>query len=132
MSMNSNVKKGQTSLWKAVTVKEMAGGEAEGLAYGGWLPVNSEPNDPSLVSVDKPPILDPVTIHRDWVSGPLNPWQQSNLILDRQKEGGFLLPLQFFPLQLSPRDIALGGIVLALIVTAVIGQIYVFSPNISC
>ena len=125
----------------------MVGGEVEGLTYGGWWPLNSQPNNPSFVSVDKPPIPTPETqgldfpyleaqqdeINRDWVSRPLNPWQQSNLILDRQQEGGFPLPFQFplsfqfpLPLQLSPRDIALGGIVLSLIVTAVIGQIYVF------
>ena len=108
----------------------MAGEKVEGLSYDGWLPVNN----PSLVSVDNPPIPKPVTqgldfpyleaqqeeINRDWVSRPLNPWQQSNFILDRQQESGFLLPLQ-----LSPRNIVLGGIVLSLIVTAVIGQIYV-------
>ena len=132
-------------------MKAMAVGEVEGLTYGGWLPVNSQPNNPSFVSVDKPPIPTPETpgldfpyleakqeeINRYRVSRPLNPWQQSNLILDRQQEGGFPLPFQFplsfqfpLPLQLSPRDIALGGIVLSLLVTAVIGQIYVFSHQI--
>ena len=102
----------------------MAAEKVEGLSYDGWLPVNN----PSLVSVDNPPIPKPVTqeeINRDWVSRPLNPWQQSNFILDRQQEGGFLLPLQ-----LSPRNIALGGIVLSLIVTAVIGQILCSSHQI--
>ena len=112
----------------------MAGGEVENSKTRGWLPVISKFNNPSLVSVDNPPIRTPLTqgldfsyfeaqqeeINRDWVSRPLNGWQQSNFILDRQQEGGFLLPLQ-----LSPLDIALGGIVLSLIVTAVIGQIYV-------
>ena len=111
-------------------VKKMAGGEVENSKTRGWLPVNN----PSLVLVDKPPISTPVTegldfpyleaqqeeINRDWVSRPLNPWQQSNLILDRQQEGGFPLPLQ-----LSPPVIAVGGILLSLFVTAVIGQIYV-------
>ena len=159
------------------TMKEMAGGE---VAYGGWLPVNSESNNPFLTLVDNPPITRPLTqdldfpyfeeqqeeirpvsswqesnavlerqqeeVNRDWASGPINPWQQtnsilepqhkeingnwvsrlinpwqqSNSVLERQQEGG-LFP---FPLQLSPQNIALGGIILSLVVTAVIGWIH--------
>ena len=134
---------------------EMADGEVEGLVYGGphgpgragWLPVNTESNNPfltlvnnspltlvanpSLTLIDNPQITEPLTqgldfpyfephqegINENWVSRPINPWQQSNAILERQQEG------EFFPsLQLSPRDIALGTIVISLLVTAVIGR----------
>ena len=117
-----------------MTVKDMAGGEVGGLAYGGWLPVNTEYNNPSLTLVDNPPITEPLTqgldfphfeaqqeeINRDWVLRRINPWEQSNSILERQQEGGL-----FPSLQLSPRDIALGTIALSLLVTAVIGWMLV-------
>ena len=141
-------------------MKEMAGVEVEGLVYGGphgpgragWLPVNTESNNPplsqgltlvnnspltfvdnpSLTLVDNPPITEPLTqgldfpyfepqqkeVNGDWVSRPIYPWQETNSILERQQEGGI-----FPSIQLSPRDIALGGIALSLLVTAVIGWI---------
>ena len=68
-------------------------------------------------------------ITRDWVSRPINPWQESNLILERQQEGGFF-PLQFS--QISPRDIALGGIVLSLLGTVAIGQMHPCLTKSSC
>ena len=166
-----------------MTVKDMAGGEVAGLAYGGWLPVNSESSNPSLTLVDNPPTTEPLTqgldfpyfeeqheeISEDWVSRPINPWQESNAVLERQHEevnkewvsrpinprqqtnsilepqqeeingnwlsrlsnlwqqGNSILERQQegglfpFPLQLSPRDIALGAIALPLLVTVVIG-----------
>ena len=50
-----------------VTKEEMAGGEVEGLVYGGphgpgragWVPVNAESSNPSLTLVDNPPYFDP-------------------------------------------------------------------------
>ena len=111
-----------------MTVKDMAGGEVDGLAYGGWLPVNSESNNPSLTLVDNPPTTEPLTQGLDFpyfeaqqeeingVSRPVNPWQESNSILERQQEGGI-----FPSLQLRLPDITLGGILLSLLGTAVIG-----------
>ena len=88
--------------------------------YGGWLPVENPPiKEPSTQGLDFPS-FEPhqKEVNGNWVSGPINPWQQSNSILERQQEGGI-----FPSIQLSPRDIALGGIALSLLVTAVIGWI---------
>ena len=141
---------------------EMAGVEVEGLVYwgphgpgeAGWLPVNTESNNPpftlvnnspltfvdnpSLTLVDNPPITEPLTqgldfpyfephqeeVNENWVSRPINPWQQTNSILERQQEGGI-----FPSIQLSPPAIALGGIVLSLLVTAVIGWMLASFPT---
>ena len=121
--------------------------------YGGWLPVDNPPiKEPSTQGLDFPS-FEPhqKEVNGNWVSGPINPWQQSNSvperqpeqeevygvsrpiypwqetnsILERQQEGGI-----FPSLQLSPRDIALGGIVLSLLVTAVIGWMLVSFPTL--
>ena len=57
-------------------------------------------------------------VYGDWVSRPTNPWevQQTNSILERQQEGGI-----FPSLQLRLPDIALGGILLSLLGTVIIG-----------
>ena len=142
-------------------MEEMAGGEDGGLTYSGWIPVNN----PSLTLVDNPPIKKPLTqaldfpyfvaqqeeINGHWVARPVNPWQQSNSILERQPEqeevygvSTLINPWQetnsilerqqeggIFPsIQLRPRDIALGGIVLSLLVTAVIGWILASFPTL--
>ena len=181
----SNVGNEVVDLGFEVTKEEMAGGEVEGLVYGGphgpgragWVPVNAESSNPTLtlanniyiepqheevygrwLPVDNHPIKEPSTqgldftsfephqkeINGNWVSGPINPWQQSNSVPERQPEQeevyGVSRPIypwqetnsilerqqegRIFPsLQLSPRDMALGGIVLSLLVTAVIGWI---------
>ena len=74
-----------------MTAKEMAGGE---VAYGGWLPVNSESNNPSLTLVNNPPITEPLTQDLDFPYfeeqqeeiRPTSPWQESNAVLERQHE----------------------------------------------
>ena len=90
-------------------MKDMASEEVEGVFYGGWLPVNEEPNNPSFTLVDKPSTTELLTQGSDfsyfepqqgvvnWAS--MKPWQKNNIILDRQQEGGF-----FPPLQLNPPD----------------------------
>ena len=140
-------------------MEEMAGGEDGGLTYSGWIPVNN----PSLTLVNNPPIKKPLTqaldfpyfvaqqeeINGHWVSRPINPWQQSNSILERQPEQeevyGVSRPIYpwqqtnsilerqqeggIFPsLQLSPPAIALGGIALSLLVAAVLGWMHASFP----
>ena len=109
-----------------VTMEDMAGGEDGGLTYSGWIPVNN----PSLTLVDNPPTTEPLTqgldfpyfeaqqeeINGHWVSRLANPWQESNSILERQQEGGI-----FPSLQLRLPHIALGGILLSLLGTVIIG-----------
>ena len=122
--LNSNVGNNAESFGFEVTVEEMAGGEVGGLTYSGWIPVNN----PSRTLLDKPPITEPLTQGLDFpyfeaqqeeingVSRPVNPWQESNSILERQQEGGI-----FPSLQLRLPHIALGGILLSLLGTAIIG-----------
>ena len=102
----------------------MAGGEVKELSFGGWIPVNTESGNPSLTLVHNPPvsgpsqeILDfpflveqPEQIRRE----PANAWQKS-FLEERQQNGGL------FPLQLTIRELALGGVLLSLLITAIIG-----------
>ena len=114
----------------------MAEATAGGVYYGGWAPINSEFEDPSVIPVDHgssneaPDIsydfpyhnYQPEVIKQNWESSPIIPWQ-GNPILERQQE---LIGL--FPFQLSPRDIALGGIVLSLLATTVLGKYLAIIP----
>ena len=55
-------------------------------------------------------------ISENWEHRPAIPWP-SNSLVDRQ-EGAF----DPFSLQVSPRDVALGSIILSLLVTVVVGE----------
>ena len=91
-----------------------------GLFYGGWSPLGSD--------LKTPP---PVFMGHHYQTGsyfekqqeeviwypepiPLDVWQEDELS-ERQQLGGI------FPFQLTPQDIALGGIVLSLLVTVLLG-----------
>ena len=109
-------------------LKDMSSEEVDGLVYGGWLPVNNKSNFPLLESENNPqatelvhlqkhayhPPIEKELVNRDWIWRPLNSLQD-NVLVERQQIGGLL------PLELSPRDIALGGVILSLLVTAAIG-----------
>ena len=101
-----------------------------GLVYGGWAPINSEFEDPFVTPMDYGPTKRPVeqnldfslyeqqqhSINEGWAQEPLSGWPNVPII-ERQQS-----VVDLFPLQLSPRDIALGGIVLSLLVTAALGE----------
>ena len=102
----------------------MAEATAGGVYYGGWAPINS------VIPVDHGPSNEaphpsqhfpyqnyqPEEIEQNWETSPIIPWP-SNPIMERQQE-----LVNLFPFQLSPRDIALGSIVLSLLATAVLGR----------
>ena len=77
----------------------------------------NNPQATELVHLQKHAYYPPIEkelINRDWIWRPLNSLQD-NVLVERQQIGGLL------PLELSPRDIALGGVILSLLVTAAIG-----------
>ena len=108
----------------------MAEATAGGVFYGGWAPINSEVEDPSVIPVDHGPSNEaphlsydfpyhdyqPEEIEQNWETSPIIPWPDDP-ILERQQELA-----NIFPFQLRPRDIALGSIVLSLLATIVIGK----------
>ena len=105
----------------------MAAGEDGGLVYGGWAPLGSELEEPSVALLDYPTAQGPTKpgfdfphegneISENWEHRPAILWP-SNSLVDRQ-EGAF----DPFSLQVSPRDVALGSIILSLLVTVVVGE----------
>ena len=105
----------------------MAAGEDGGLVYGGWAPLGSELEEPSVALLDYPAAQGPTQlafefpnedneISENWEHRPAIPWP-SNSLVDRQEEA-----FDPFSLQVSPRDVALGTIILSLLVTVVVGE----------
>ena len=105
----------------------MAAGEDGALVYGGWAPLGSELEEPPVALLDSP--IDQGSTQLDfdfpnqgnqisdyWEHRPALLWP-SNALVDRQ-EGAF----DPFSLQVSPRDVALGSIILSLLVTVVVGE----------
>ena len=95
------------------------------LFYGGWSPLGSDLNEPPPVLIGNYPIsgdhqtgpyFEKQQEEVIWYPEPipLDVWQKDDLS-ERQQAGGI------FPLQLNPQDIALGGIVLSLLVTVLLG-----------
>ena len=106
----------------------MAAEEDGGLVYGGWAPLGSELEEPSVALLDYPTPQGPTQlafdfpnegneISENWEHRPAILWP-SNSLVDRQ-EGAF----DPFSLQVSPRDVALGTIILSLLVTVVVGEL---------
>ena len=106
------------------------------LFYGGWSPLRSDLNEPPPLLTGNYPITE--EHQRDhyfekpqeeviWYPEPipLDVWQKDDLS-ERQQAGGI------FPLQLNPQDIALGGIVLSLLVTAVLGLLHIHKKLYPC
>ena len=119
----------------------MAEATAGGVYYGGWAPINSGFEDPSVIPADHGPSNEapdnnydlpyhdyqPEEIEQNWETSPIIPWP-SNSIMERQQE-----LVSLFPFQPSPRDIALGSIVLSLLATAVLGRylsMIFFAPQV--
>ena len=105
----------------------MASGEDGALVYGGWAPLGSKLAEPSVALLDSPIAQGPTQlafefpnegneISENWEHRPAILWP-SNSLVDRQ-EGAF----DPFSLQVSPRDVALGSIILSLLVTVVVGE----------
>ena len=105
----------------------MAARENGGLVYGGWAPLGSELEEPSVALLDSPTAQGPTQLgfespnEGNEISDYLEhsvaiPWA-SNALMDRQEEA-----FDPFSLQVSPRDVALGTIILSLLVTMVVGE----------
>ena len=102
----------------------------QGLVYGGWQPVNVDSQNPSAAFLDtgKIPTSRPIQqgVHNFWgqkgefksylVERPTETWQ-SHIISERQQEANI-----FSPLTLTPRDIAMGSIILSLLAVAALGN----------
>ena len=95
--------------------------------YGGWAPLGSELEEPPVALLDYPTDQGPTQlafdfpnegneISEDWEHRPAILWP-SNSLMDRQEEA-----FDPFSLQVSPRDVALGSIILSLLVTVVVGE----------
>ena len=106
----------------------MAAGEDGALVYGGWAPLGSELEEPSVALLDYPTAQGPTQLGfespnegneiSDYLEhSPAIPWPSISLV-DRQEEA-----FDPFSLQVSPRDVALGSIILSLLVTVVVGEL---------
>ena len=105
----------------------------QGLVYGGWQPVNVDSQNPSAAFLDtgKSPTSGPIQqgVHnfggQKWefksylVDRPTETWQ-SYIISERQQEANILA--DFSPLTLTPKDIAMGSIILSLLAVAALGN----------
>ena len=96
--------------------------------YGGWAPLSSELGKPSVALLDYPTSQGHTQLDFDSPNegNEINdylehsvaiPWPSISLV-DRQEEA-----FDPFSLQVSPRDVALGSIILSLLVTVVVGEL---------
>ena len=102
-----------------------------GLFYGGWSPLGSDLKTSPPVFIGNHYQTESYFEKQQeeviWYPEPipLDVWQEDELS-ERQQLGGI------FPLQLTLQDIALGGIVLSLLVTAVLGLLHIHIKLYPC